>query len=317
MNAQPTKAFLFVTERTPISRKLQSSWIRMIEDEIEACKEYKIPHFAIPVPLEMRTDPLTEDDLQVIVEKNRKDGLLMKVVDTLEGYHLLPRNPRGCTQIIVDEIREYGGTSEVNAEELSRVEHWPEYIDMRWTQRKLNVIQMKQLPKEAGKYAIDGKVFAKQARNQRDAGHGIVMPLHEVLKAEECGLPYEGRNLLGEVSDRRLRLSKTDTLIISQPVSMSSDSQGTLEYRAWIMNNEVTVLTRYGKPEQTNVPQDVRTWARLFAEYNHVRMPPHYVVDIGRTTDRGLVLVEINSITEAGDTTKEIFRKIVTAYQTS
>jgi hypothetical protein len=44
------------------------------------------------------------------------------------------------------------------------------------------------------------------------------------------------------------------------------------------------------------------------------QLPPHYVVDIGLEKTKGPIVVEINGISEAGNTNKQVFEKVLNAY---
>jgi len=63
-----------------------------------------------------------------------------------------------------------------------------------------------------------------------------------------------------------------------------------------------------------NVPKQVSDFACDFGVAHTTRLPKHYVVDIGLERTRGPVVVEVNSIGGAGNTTQEVFGKILKAY---
>jgi hypothetical protein len=68
-------------------------------------------------------------------------------------------------------------------------------------------------------------------------------------------------------------------------------------------------------PSDYNVPPIVHEFAARFAEAHKSKLPKHYVVDIGIAKEFGPIVVELNDFMCAGNSNKEIFRKVIVEYR--
>ena len=138
------------------------------------------------------------------------------------------------------------------------------------------------------------------------------MSLEDLNNALEKGLPYKS-----DIKDR-ISLTPETELILSQPLCFQKDDIDTLEWRTWIVNSEIGVITRYAHPEIIfPIPDSVTAFAVQFAGMHKGILPKHYVLDIGQTTDRDEVVVKLNSIVESECTNREMFKDIARAYISS
>jgi hypothetical protein len=288
-------------------------------------KRLGMPYFIIPIP--NKTDTVeSHNDLQLGSEKNkdywRPLSHIVDPVESLEGYEVLLRSFLGgnLTRCSLDKIEHLGGRNAVTKADMDVVERWPNHILPEAVQRRIRAVKASDLQSVVGDYAIEGRVFAKTAVKEFQ-GNGIVMDADEFLvDVAKSRLPYRG--IITEIGkEPRIgtlysEITPDTEIIISQPMSLQSDDKGTMEYRTWVVNGRVAVIDRYLKGVVEKPPAEVAKFAEFFVKNHSSRLPAHYVVDIGLSENRPVV-IEMGTIMESGGTNNRIFRRILRTYDPS
>jgi hypothetical protein len=87
--------------------------------------------------------------------------------------------------------------------------------------------------------------------------------------------------------------------MLSEVINIRSDDLKTLEYRAFIVDGQVSSISRYVDYEETTTPDSVVSHAREFAKSFKDKLPTVYVADFAET-DKGVELVELNPYENSG-----------------
>jgi len=288
--------------------------VRQAADEILASRENKIPRFLGYVSPFQNT-PAFEDEFKMKSEEwhDKLRFYDRKPVESLAGYRILLRSFLGHIPLALKSIADLGGENALGVEDMQVTDCWPLYVEHGAVKREVGIAKASELRTAAQRYCIDNRVFVKTARKCPD-GHGTVAAIGEVMKTDKNGLPYR----VGFGPDGKMGFMKVkpDTdIILSQPISLDRDDSETKEYRTWVIDNGVAAITRYGRPDDSDVPQAALGFAKDFAGKHAGKLPKHYVVDIGLAYDLGPVVIELNDLMAAGSTNKEIFMKIFNAYR--
>ncbi len=115
-----------------------------------------------------------------------------------------------------------------------------------------------------------------------------------ISKADDWFCPYRDSMQAGRTD---IFVPK-DGLILSDVLDIKRDGEVKCEYRAFVVNGEVTSLSAYVDFVSVTVPDAVREFATDFAIVN-ADMAPAFVADFGMT-DRGIVLIEMNDFSNSG-----------------
>ncbi len=290
-----------------------------IKDEIEVCREREMPYFLMPLPL---LDNSTFDGIKIVKEVHVQefggamDYYEKEPVQSLKGYHVLPRSFLRRVPLIIKAISNLGGENALTEADIEISEKWPLYVKSDAIKRRVEIVKASELHSAAEDLCVDGKVFAKTVHleNKPYGGHGTVAEIGDVLRTLDKGLPYRlGDKLSDEIG--YMDVGPDTELILSQPISLENDSLGTKEYRVWVVGDEATAIVRYSRPDVSEVPETVYSFAKQFTREHSGKLPRHYVADIGLACDMGPLLIELNHTISTGNTTKVIFTRIMQAYK--
>ncbi|MBI2138027.1 ATP-grasp domain-containing protein [Candidatus Woesearchaeota archaeon] len=299
-------AYIAYSRLSPIQRER--------EDEIATIKGLEIPFTYIPLT------PLRgpgQEHLKIVEEykPHGMPGYFPREITSLEGHAVFPRSFIGFTRLVLEAIVKIGGQPIVSLNEFNRQQRWPELVSEEYLKREMAITTVEHLPEMAPQYASDGAVFVKllekSIRLNHLPNHGAVAQLEAVVSAEQKGIPFQrkpGAGLGTFEKDDFIAVSPQDEVILSNPLHLQLDDSksGTLEYRFWVFDGEVIAYSRYGGPSEGFIPDAVHLFAHKFIESHKNRIGPHYVLDVGQTTDRGEAVIEINDVMEAGGTSKNI-----------
>jgi hypothetical protein len=133
--------------------------------------------------------------------------------------------------------------------------------------------------------------FPSLAKDVRDVPGDTVVALHQFA---DWYCPYREAQIKGEI--RVINLS--EGVILSTIMQIVRESTHKGEYRAFIINGEVSSLSAYLDYDHAEVPEAISDFAQAFAE-EHRHLAPSYVADFC-LTDQGPVLIELNSFTYSG-----------------
>lgn len=288
------------------------------QDERTLCQEKQIPYFLAFLRLLWAEEHISKQDIEIkksnIIRIGKRSVDIPKPVDSLSGYEILTRGFIGATKYVTRRIAELGGVNALTEKQLVQTDEWPIYVDPSFIKRKIAVLKAEDLEARIKEFERGGKLFVKPVVKPKE-GHGMVITIDEVRRFPESitgGLPYQSQGI--KPGRELIPLSADYMLIASEPVEFESDEDRTLEYRTWVVNSTPVIITRYGQAKNLDVPKRVVDFAHDFTIAHKMRLPPHYVVDIGLEKTKGPIVVEINGISEAGDTNKEVFEKVLNAY---
>lgn len=310
MSEKLEKAVCLVNVGNLVSRELMDITTSGRADEVDFCERSGVPYFVIPiVPYTNQTRENTK--VKQLKKFGNLPNLVAAPVKSLKGYDILLRSWVQQTPFALDAIEDLGGRNVITRDMFDVVNNWPSHVLPEYVNREIGMGTFSQLSSRLDDYAIDGKVFVKTREKIRD-GWGILTSVERVLAAGPDALPYLNKSSREEST---LALSPDTELIVSQPLEMLAGSDGrTEEYRMWVFNGEVVAATRYGLPDDTNIPSDVVAFAGDFVKAHTDKLPRHYVLDAGRTNGNGVVAVELNDIACSGNTNDGVFGAILTSY---
>jgi hypothetical protein len=281
------------------------------EEEVELCREREITYFVVPIDIfgNKGTVPKIEICSQIPVGL----GFLPRPVESLAGYDILSRGYFSTREGTLDLIPKIGGVNVIGREDMILTENWPNVVLPQFTRRKVGIVKVSDLATSVQDYSLDGKVFVKE-KVKGQLGHGGVIDMKQALQIPQTGVPYMGGFFASEGETEYARADSDNEVILSEPVNFKADEKKNLEYRCWIANNQFVAASRYGYPKDQNIPNEISDIAHDFVKAHRGRLPPYYVADFGITADRGVVLVELNDFMCAGNSSREIFGKILDAY---
>lgn len=150
-----------------------------------------------------------------------------------------------------------------------------------------SALELNGLIKTAQGIARDFPSLAGQVRN---------LPADQVValhKYPDYDCPYRG-----PVKGRFKVIDLSEGVIISSVMNILREPDHRGEYRAFIINGEVSSLSAYRDYDHSPVPDEVGQFAQVFAE-QHRHVAPAYVADFC-LTDKGPALVELNDFAYAG-----------------
>ncbi|MFH1358361.1 MAG: ATP-grasp domain-containing protein [archaeon] len=309
------KSLCFNIEDVKIDLNNLPPHLKELHKEIELCKELRIPYFLVLTPIFGR---IPKEEFIVREEKELVPGLkpIRTPVETLAGYEVLLRtnvfNGRNCLEAIAN----LGGTNVLTSGDMDVIENWPLHVESSYTNRNVGIVRVSELQDKIDGYVVDDKVFAK-TKLKMNEGHGKVLSIDEVLRALEEGLPYHKGSTLSTDEDKRgiQEISEEDELLLSQPLNLSRDELGTLEYRTWVVGNRVAIITNYHNPEDFNIPSRIESFTNDFVRQQSGKLPHSYVLDIGiEHSEKRIVVIELNDFMSAGGTNKRVFSEILNYY---
>lgn len=278
--------------------------------EILACRALKIPYVVIAEP-----DLLGGDSDNPILDANCELGALSTatpLVLRLQGNAVLPERLRAFPPLVS------------NGHDR-QVEQWPGHIASPELFLKRHVIQMSQalfsqsflsgdlvtplflksMKKSELHHVVESQLelrgLIKTAQDVREkfpmlAGQIRGLPDDHVVAIHqrpdyEC--PYRGT-----VRGRIKAIDLSEGVIISSVMDIvrAPDHKG--EYRAFIVNGEVSSVSAYRDYDHTPVPSQITDFAQMFAE-EHRHIAPAYIADFCLTT-QGPVLIELNELAYSG-----------------
>jgi len=285
--------------------------IKEREEEVELCRKRKIPYFVVPI--DIFGNKGTVPKIEICSQIPAGLGFLPRPVESLAGYDVLCRGYFSTREGTLDLIPKMGGVNVIGIDEMNLTENWPNFVFPEFTKRKVGTVRVSDLAKYIPNYSLDGKIFVKE-KVKGQLGHGGVIDLKQALQIPQIGVPYTGGFFASEGEVEYAEVSPDSEVILSEPVNFKGDEKKNLEYRCWIANNQFVAASRYAYPQDQNIPSEVSDITHDFVKAHIGRLPPYYVADFGITSDRGVVLVELNDFMCAGNTSKEIFGKILDAY---
>jgi hypothetical protein len=150
-----------------------------------------------------------------------------------------------------------------------------------------SALELNGLIKTARTITTDFPGLAGQVRGL-PANH--VVALH---KSPDWDCPYRG-----PVKGRIKVIDLNDGVIISSVMNILREPEHKGEYRAFIVNGEVSSISAYRDYDHTPVPGEISEFAQMFAD-NHRHVAPAYIADFCMT-DKGPALVELNGLAYAG-----------------
>jgi len=307
-----TKGIAFTVSQARIPREMLTMALRTIETEKGICREMGIPYVIIPVDL-IRV-PQSGSQLKIQEEvKNRYsgEGLMPQVLPSLKERQFLLRSLPRFSIVALEAIEHYQGQNFVSIEGFNRNTRWPNHVSDDFLNRKVGIIRVSDLPSQVGSYGLGGKVFAKLL-NKPYEGWGVVANLDEMLSMQENGIPYNSRSGGRELYP----VTPESEILVSQPIEIASDNKGTLEYRAWILDNQIVAVTRYNDMDDTNIPDKIKTFFAQFANQNADKLLGTYSADAAILTNSKVALVEVHPITEVGSN-DTVSRQLFQAYITN
>lgn len=100
-------------------------------------------------------------------------------------------------------------------------------------------------------------------------------------------------------------------LIISEYIEIKEDKLGSIEYRAFIIDNKISGISRYiDYNKDYKIPVEATNFIRSFIKCHKFILPPHYVVDIADTS-KGLCVIELNGVFGSGRYEKISANKLI------
>lgn len=278
--------------------------------EILACRALKIPYVVIAEP-----DFLSEDSDNPILDANCELGALSTatpLVLRLQGGAVLPEKLRAFPLL-------------VSSGHDRQVEQWPEHIASPELFLKRHVIQMSQALFSQSYLSGDlvTPLFLKSVKKS-DLHHIVETPLElrgliktvkdvkenfTMLTGQVKGLPDDHVVAVhqrpdyecpyrGAVRGRIKVIDLSEGVIISSVMDIERASDHKGEYRAFIINGEVSSVSAYRDYDHTPVPRQITDFAQMFAE-EHRHVAPAYIADFC-LTNQGPALIELNELAYSG-----------------
>ncbi len=267
--------------------------------EIEVCAKRQFPFFYIIGP----SGRVAGHGYQNITGKLKTYDPHMNQIDSLSGKELLLRtNDVRNVYGPLSYIEKIGGTPFVSWDDEKRVELWYKVISPLFLKRTIAIFNKEAFTNalysrthEITKHSVDGKVFLKSSC--KGGVDTAVVNVADIL--DHVGLSLEV-------------ISDDVDIIVSEPLSLLSDSKGKLEYRTFVVSGVVANSSRYLDYDTAyGIPSEVTAFIKEFVAYHKDILPNSYVVDIGIDKKKGSVVIELNPLSASGRYEKNYFDDII------
>ena len=262
--------------------------------ELEACREMGVPCFLILDSSNQSRFHISGYGAQNSLTRFTIADLDRNPVKSLSGYRLLLRSNVSNERYPLQFIESLRGTNIADWASQQRTLEWYKHVRPEFLKRRLSSFPLAQaLAMRFEEYKdTNGLFFAKTN-----------------FKVQGCaGLTADLIMLLGY--NVEMMPDSTD-VIVSEPLSLLSDSRGKLEYRCYVVNRRVSTISRYIDYDTDYVvPPAVFKFADSFVVAHQESLPACYVLDVVES-DRGVVVIEINGIVASGRYERNCFRKLL------
>jgi hypothetical protein len=266
--------------------------------EIEACRKAGVPCFLIVDTPGTRNVHMIGHGGQDPFRRHLLYDADRRPVDSLTGYEVLVRSSVGHEKSVRTFVEERGGSNIADWASQQYTLNWykhvrPEYLKRRLAWFPLGTALEEDLSDFRG---ADGRFFAKTSYK---ALSSLTNSLIDLL----------GYNV-------ELMPPSTE-IIVSEPLSLLTDTKGKREYRCFVVRNRVSSISRYLDYDTDYlIPLEIERFAAEFVEAHSERMPECYVLDVAEST-RGQVVIELNGIVASGRYEKNDFSKLLLDLRTA
>lgn len=220
----------------------------------------------------------------------------------------------------------------VSAQGDAVVEYWPRIVEPRFLRRSIEVCSPGEFREALQSGALEARLplFIKAVQKLTVFGKS----LHEVFESpedlrkfqetSEVGLAYAHRfpdwysDYLDEVvPGRTVFIPIKGDVILSEVMAIAHDDfpHPRVEYRVFVLDGQPLRPSRYVDYARHDPPADVVAFADDFAKAHAARLPALYVLDIARTVDGRLAVVELNPFANAGRYIENDWREILLGLQ--
>jgi hypothetical protein len=203
-------------------------------------------------------------------------------VEDLADWKLLPRTSSGKDKDVLGKIVKAQGKPYITAAELQAVEQWIDVVRPEFVKRRIMRVSWDDVFREDGQdrvFKLGNPAFVK---SERKASSRVVRDKQDITE------------LLAGV---RHRGCLHEPMLISEYLNFVQVDGRNEEYRCVVVDGQITsVAPYYGG----NTPDDIRLYTQEFVRAHQDILPKTYVVDVGRTKSKEIVVVECGNITSIG-----------------
>lgn len=282
--------------------------------EVIACRELNIPYVVLDKPMFFAKGGASTG--QAIIDSNVDVGALSS--DT----RLVVR--ANTSKLDCEALERFQPF--VSAAENEQVSHWPRIIKSpeKYLKRHVSDLPAQAFNGAMQMAALNPPLFIKgvEKGNGFSLHHvfetkqdldGMIQPASELRKRFGTRVPYEVGDdaylaykempdwecpFRGQQKGRVYFFEPKDGVIISSVLRFDHQPDHKAEYRCFIVGGKVSSISTYTDYKAHPVPASIEEMARDFAA-DHASLAPGFVADFGMT-DRGPVLVEMNSFSHSG-----------------
>lgn len=206
----------------------------------------------------------------------------------IKGILIFPRSGVQESNKLVNNIIRHGGNSLVKKEDYDQTLNWPYYIKTKRNNIILSGRQILETPQIIVDIFGTNKVFFKTKHKNFS---GII----------------DISNFLGKNNAfiSALKEHLDDDFIISDAVNIDKDKHGPLEYRAFVIKNEIFNISRISENLLCSIPKEVIDKLREVVNIlKETDFPKSYVIDLFIYTDnrgkKSIDILECNPIIASG-----------------
>lgn len=189
-----------------------------------------------------------------------KDGIPFDIKDK----KIFPRTGVLQAKTLVDAIIKHGGYSLVTNEDFDKTTNWPYYIKTKRNNIILSGKQILENPQMIINIFGNDKVFFKT----KHKNYSEIIKVSNFFEQESAFL-------------KTIKEHEDEDFIISDAVSIEEDEYGLIEYRAFIVNNEIINISRVSGYLLGFIPKEVLDKSNdIINNLKKTDFPKSYVLDL-------------------------------------
>ncbi|WP_372370456.1 ATP-grasp domain-containing protein [Candidatus Uabimicrobium sp. HlEnr_7] len=251
-------------------------------EEIESCKHQGITYYYLlhtektkDIDIDYGKQEIDDYEYELFCENKQNHSLNLREKTTILRSDFF--EAKKC----LEYLENLGSKNIVSWQDEQKVNQWYKLVFPQFTKRKVVGALCKEIsPSFLQNYARKDLVFIKTEFKE----------ISFLTSPTLCD--FEVRFILENMEEER-------KLIISEPLDICRDKHGIQEYRAWIVKNKVSTLSRMTE-YSSDVPTSIKNFAKNFATQHADIFPCVYTVDFAMDKALGPVVVEMNPFVSCG-----------------
>lgn len=188
-----------------------------------------------------------------------KDGIRFDIKDK----KIFPRTGVFESKTLMDAIIRHKGHSLVTSEDYDKTINWPNYIKTKRNKIIISGREILENPSQITKVFGNNQVFFKT----KEKNFAEIVEISEIIKSESA-------------LSKAIKEHLDEEFIISDVVSIEQDQHGLLEYRAFVVNNQIMNISRVSSYLLSTVPGEiVEKLNNVISNLKETDFPKSYVID--------------------------------------